>query len=189
MSSSLYDIIDWGGKFSYKKNDVVAFPPGSFNFYYALNDHSRGSTDFVESPFSYDTTKWSNAKTDVNSTTQPHFIWIPSYSSEINQEPLIKSLRLGGGFQQTATDGINSDLLTLNLTFAARDLNETTAILHFLHQRKGQIPFVFSPPIPYQGNRMFTCSLWNTTSIFQDNFEISATFMEYRPTPYQVIMS
>jgi len=67
-------------------------------------------------------------------------------------------------------------LLELNLSFNNRSDNEAYAILHFLEQHYGCIPFQFTPPAPYDQKKSFICEEWQHTYNYKNNHSITAKF-------------
>lgn len=186
MAVSINDVKYWGSSSSFKKHEIVEYPKNSFIYYYSLQDHSRVYNDITSS--SYDTSKWSNGKTTINNVTKYNFIWQASYGSELMQEPRLKTARFGLGIEHRAQDGVNQNLNVYNFKFLTRDEYETTAILHFLHQRAGVEAFVFEPPKPFKSPKMYVCEEWETTSLKRNHFDISATFMQVKPEPYELVL-
>ena len=88
-------------------------------------------------------------------------------------------LEWGAGYSQIYRDGINESLLTLELNFNNRDDAEARAILHFLEQHYGAIPFQFNPPAPYERLKNFVCQEWTHTYNYKNNHSISARFEQY----------
>jgi phage-related protein len=107
------------------------------------------------------------------------FYWKPSLGLTVEQGPRLSELNLGGGYTQLHKDGINESLLTLNLNFNGRDDNETKAMLHFLENHYGAIPFNFSPPAPYETPQNFICEEWSHTYDYKNSHSISARFEQF----------
>ncbi len=166
MSSSVFDILNWTASTIYGKDDIVRY----LNFYYyaKIRHVSAGS---------FDSSKWVGITT-FNSDTKPHFTWIPSYEGTPVLEPKVKSIKFGDGYEQRLPDGINNNLLKLNLSFNGRDLSETTAIIHFLRERNGVESFVFTPLPPFGKAKLFKCPNVTSPFIFYNNYNISVNFEE-----------
>ena len=168
--NSIYDDIDdWAASTTYLKNYIV-YVDSLSSYYYVISDSVNSST----SPEA-DSTNW-GGKTNFNGKSMPKFVWTPSYNQQTKIEPRVLSVRFGDGYEQRIQDGINNDLLTLSLTFEKRNEVETTAINHFLNQRKGAESFVFTPPAPFATAAKFVCKSFNTNYVFYDNYTITATF-------------
>jgi len=80
-------------------------------------------------------------------------------------------------------DGINKNLLFLNFVLQGRSDKEAKCILHFLEKHRGKDQFRFTPPAPYNQNKIFVCPEWNHTLNFKDNNDISVKFIE-QPIDY-----
>lgn len=170
--ASIYNILAWGNGVLYNKYDIVKH--GSY-FYYSIQDNHSGKTPEIGSPY------WSGVinipiagvpKTFVN------FFWVPSYNPGINHSPKILSIKFGDGYEQRLADGINSDLLSLNLSFAGRSEKEAASILHFLVSRGGHQSFYHKVHAPYNIFKKFVCRSWNSSLVYDNNITISATFEE-----------
>ena len=186
MSTSVYDISNWGNQGSYKKNEIVQFPLNSAHYFYALIDHTRATSDFTSATV-YNTTKWSNGKENFNDQSTPHFMWEGSYGTQLIQEPRLKKVKFGFGVEHNYQDGINSDLITYRMSFKNRDLFESTAILHFLHRREGIEKFSFCSPKPFAGKKIFLAREWTARTMKRSYFDISVLFEEVSDPPYQLI--
>jgi len=185
--ASIYDIKYWGSASSFRKYEIVEYPKKSFIYYYALTDHSRAAGDITTT--SYDTSKWSKGETTINSVTKKNFIWEPSYGSELMQSPRLKIARFGLRVEHRAQDGINVNLNTYEFKFLTRDLFETSAILHFLHERSGVEEFIFEAPRPFCSKRMYICEEWSASSLRREHYDIAAIFRQVKPEPYELTLS
>lgn len=186
MAESIFDIKYWASSSKFKKYEIVEYPKNSFVYYYALKDHDRAFNDITSS--SFDTSKWSNGKTTINNVTKYNFIWEASYGSELMQEPRLKTARFGLGIEHRAQDGANHSLNVYNFKFLTKDEYETAAILHFLHQRAGVEEFIFQAPKPFKSQKMYVCEEWETISLRQNHFDISAIFRQVKPEPYELVL-
>jgi len=184
---SIYDIKTWSSaSFNIKRHEIVEHPANSHIYYYALKDHQKSLSDFTIN--GYNSEKWTKAEVGINGVTTKHFIWSPSYSTTMTQQPRLKIVRFGVGVEHRAQDGINTNLLNYDLQFLTRDVYETTAILHFLHQRAGVESFAFNPPKPFMSNKMFVCEQWETQTKPREHFDIRAIFRQVKPEPYQLTL-
>lgn len=75
-------------------------------------------------------------------------------------------------------DGINKSLLNLNFTLYGRSDQEAKAILHFLEKHRGKDQFLFTPPSPYNEEKVFVCPEWSHSLNFKDNNSITVKFLE-----------
>lgn len=170
MSSSIYQIQGWAVLTSYRRNDIIIF--NNFYYYAAINHTSSGdfATDFSAG-------KWNGSGVD-GTETKPFFFWVPSYNSPNTNQPRIKQIQLGDGYSQTLADGINNVLLSLDVNLENRDLDEATAIIHFLTTRAGCQSFLYNPLPPYQSTKRFLCKEFSDRQIFYQNYSIQCKFTE-----------
>lgn len=161
----------------YEKNDIV-YSSVSKSFYYWSGDSSDAGRDPVEAQSSWTREDGYFKDTNPEYWTQD-FFWKPSLGLNVNQKPRLNQIALGAGYTQTFNDGINESLLTLDLNFNNRSDSEARAILHFLEQHYGCIPFNFIPPAPYNTEQNFVCQEWSHTYNYKNNHSISAKFEQY----------
>jgi len=167
--ASIFNINNWATSTIYSKNSIVK--NGSY-YYYALVRHT--STTFSsDSALGY----WGGTISD-SGVTLPLFLWTPSYSLAADFQPVIKTIKFGDGYEQSLEDGLFNTLLNFNITFDNRDLDETTAILHFLYERKGAKSFVWISPAPYSAQKRFKCKQWSSKQNFYNDFSMNAVFNE-----------
>lgn len=164
MSTSIFDTNEYVNA-TYKLNDFVNWLGG---YYYCIVPHTA---TFFNSPM------WGGTIV-IASLTKPHFIWKPSYNGQTDLTPKVKNIQLGDGYLQSLPDGINNTLLKFNINFNGRDLDETTAILHFLKQRGGSESFVFTPYVPFGQRGFYRCQSYSSEYIFLNNYNISAVFTQ-----------
>lgn len=160
-----------GSTLQYRKHDIVTY---NSQIYYSLSDHISSPSEFP----SNSSTIWGGRVIYFRKIEKPSFVWKPSYNSRTNNEPRIREIKFGDGYEQRSSDGINSNLLNFNYVFDKRDEDETLAICHFLDQRGGKESFVFTPPKPYGLAKLFKCRTWEEGYDFYDNHVINANFVE-----------
>jgi len=128
---------DWEPQ-DYSINDVAFFEDqtytGDENYHYRKSDESS----------ILDTT----VPTLNDNWTKDLFFWKPSIGTSIQKRPRIVT-NDNFKYKQRKKDGINHELLELDLTFNQRDDSEAAAILHFLENKRGYKLFRFLPPRPY----------------------------------------
>ncbi|MEK6879151.1 MAG: phage tail protein [Nanoarchaeota archaeon] len=168
MSSSIYTIQSWQSSTFYSKNSIIT--DGTY-YYYANTNHTSASVFLTD----YNNGLWGGITSD-RGETKPHFIWKASYKFTVNNEPKIRKIQFGDGYTQRIADGINNILPKMNFTFENIDLDEYTAILHFLEIRRGSESFMFLPPAPRGQFGRFVCEKWDDTQNFFNNYTINATF-------------
>ena len=176
MSTSIYNINDWSNNTVYKKNDIVY---ANSLYYYAKSDHTSHPSQTFSQTIAANPTLWGGVGIDPYSgATKPQFFWTPSYSSNINSTPKVKSIKFGDGYEQRIRDGINSILLEIDIGFENRDIDEATAITHFFHEKESTKSFLFVPSPPYNLIKKFVCRSWNNRNEFYNNHTITAKFEE-----------
>lgn len=170
---SIFDTINtWAAGTSYSKNNIVLY---NSMYFYSLENSNQGNV-----PTSTLGSKWDGIVSS-NSRYVPDFFWKPSYSSQVVHQPRIIRIKFGNGYEQRIEDGINTNLINLDLTFENRDETEAVAILHFLSQRNSKESFIFNVPTAYSKSTFstrFLCSSWNSTYNFYNNYSIRTTFEE-----------
>lgn len=170
---SIFDTVNtWSNANTYSIYEIVNY---NNLVYYSLTNGN-----FNQIPTSTLGTQW-NGQILVGSTSVPNFFWKPSYSSQIMHSPRVLRLKFGNGYEQRIEDGINSNLISLDLTFENRDENESTAILHFLQARNGKESFVYNVPSIYSRTTFptrYLCSSWNSIYNFYKNYTIRMTLEE-----------
>jgi phage-related protein len=171
MSISIFNILDWEQTTSYNKNDILK---KNNKFYYVLSSNYVSSTS-LENDIN---NGYLNGYIMDNNENKPLFLWTPSYNLSSDFQPKIKSTKFGDGYEQISPDGINSNLLIFNLEFNNRNLDETTAILHFLFMRNGSESFVWVTPPPVANQLRFKCKQWNYKENFYNNYSITAQFLQ-----------
>jgi phage-related protein len=161
----------------YEKNDV-AFFQDNHKYYYWHSDSSASNKPPAQIQGTW--TRENGAFTDTNTGYWTRdFFWKPSIGLSVSQKPRMQEFMLGAGYTQIYSDGINESLLNLDLQFNNRNDEEAYAILHFLEHHYGAIPFMFSPPAPYEGEKNFVCQEWSHTYNYKNNHSISARFEQY----------
>lgn len=176
MSNSIYSVSSYDPSTTYAVNDVVSFT-GDWNGFSLSTGYLYCIYAGIGSSSTPSSTSW-DGWTTINGETKTKFIWTPSYGTNVNQQPRNLNVKFGDGYESRMADGINNDLLTLDLNFESRGINETVAILHFLTQRNGKESFVFTPLPPYSLAKKFICRNWHETQVFYGNYNIQATFEE-----------
>ena len=160
----------------YDENDVV-FSPENNRFYYCKSGFNQAGKDPVEKKGSW--TRENGYFEDLNKDVWTReFFWKPSIGLTVDQQPRMNEIAIGG-YAQNYTDGINESLLKLSLNFNNRSDEEAYAILHFLEQHYGSIPFLFTPPAPYDSTQNFICESWQHTYNYKNNHSISVEFEQF----------
>lgn len=162
----------------YEYNDVAFSDINNRYYYWYSNTSAAGKEPVLEAD------SWSRASgiyVDQNKDYWTReFFWKPSLGLDIEQKPRMKEISFSSSnYKQIYNDGINESLLELNLSFNNRDDDEAYAILHFLEDHLGYMPFIFSPPSPYETPQNFICQQWSHTYNYKNNHSISAKFEQF----------
>jgi phage-related protein len=168
--SSVYNVDAWSISDTYRKHAIVSYNNG---YYYALSDLAAG----LSTPDISLGSLWGGYQI-LNSDLKPHFFWVPTFNSTINNQPKTSVVQFGNGFQQRTRQGLNNLLVTAEFSFEHRTTDEAKAIVHFLNQRGGVESFLFLLPEPYSSTRKFICKSFPHTEVFHNNHSIKATFEE-----------
>lgn len=166
----IYSINPWSTATAFGVNAIVS--QGN-TYYYCLIGHTSAAafaTDLAAG-------KWGGILSD-GVETKPYFLWRASYRYSLNIKPSVKIIQYSDGYESRFSDGINNILLPFEASFENRDLNEYTAILHFLSVRAGSEKFYFIPPAPFNLIKRFICDEWTATQNFYDNYTVTAKFIE-----------
>jgi phage-related protein len=170
MSSSIYNIQDWSSSAAYKVFDIYTL---NGKYYYVVKEHSNIHPDTALFQGYVD-----GLGSDGSGRQKARFFWTPSYSSNANFNPRIKSVKLGDGYEVRNADGINNTLLEFELSFDNRSLDEYTSIMHFLVNQEGHKAFIYTPLIPYNKQKLFVCRSWSGRSNFYENYSVTCKFEE-----------
>jgi|10_taG_2_1085330.scaffolds.fasta_scaffold00617_5 phage-related protein len=175
---SIYNIASWddSGTATYPKNSIVKTSDGKF--WYALQDLDANTSTEIPAVGSAYWNGYTNVTVGGTATAESYFFWTPSYNIQVSHTPRVKSIQFGDGYEQRIKDGINNDLLNIQLSFENRTQAEATAILHFLHSREGFGAFYFKVPAPYSMIKRFVCKEFNSNFIFDDNYSIQCKLGE-----------
>ena len=170
MSISIFDNNDfaWSSATTYIKNDIVKYLGV---YWYALAGSSNSAPSLTN-------TNWGGQLIDDNAEQKPYFFWDPAYNFSNNHEPKNKTIAFSDGYSQIIKEGINNQLLNLDINFDNRSLVEITAILHFLYARGGIESFLFLAPTPHNKRYRFRCPQWTDTCNFYDNYSVKCKFIQ-----------
>lgn len=165
----------------YEEHDIV-FCPENHEYYYCVSQESIVGESPIQENESWSREGGDYSDANQNSWTRD-FVWSASIGLKIAQTPRMKKVESQNSYVQIYRDGINNNLLSLDLEFNNRSDEEARAILHFLEHHYGCVPFNFEAPSPYDKKRMFVCQEWTHTYNFKNNHSIKAKFNEF---PFQV---
>lgn len=102
------------------------------------------------------------------------FTYPASWGSENDEEPSVLSAKFGDGYEQRASDGINSNLQVWPLRFEVRTASEADAIIAFFRLKKGATSFTWTN---LEGVEIrVVCRKWKRKFIGANAHAITATF-------------
>ena len=176
--ANIYTTPNWLSNNAYNTHDFVTYTDGFI--YYAIRSIAAGISTFLRVSIGATSSTGQNwdGMTIINGVYKPIFIWRPSYQSNYSHTPKIKEISFGDGYTQRIQDGINNNLLSLEISFENRTIDEISAILHFLNARNGTESFIFTPREPFNSVKRFICKEWNDTDSFFGNYSLRAKFIE-----------
>ena len=166
----IYSINAWATATIYDANSIVLV---GNTYYYATTRHTSAAafaTDLAAG-------RWNGVLTN-DGQQRPYFFWRASYDYALNIKPAVRKIQYGDGYTSDYSDGINNILLPFEASFKDRDLNEYTAIVHFLSTRAGVERFFFIPPSPFNVIKLFVCQDFTATQTFYDKYTVTAKFEE-----------
>ncbi len=134
-------------------------------FFYAVTSHTSSASFQTDFNLGY----WGGVAVDFNGELKPEFFWLCDVQNKINH---------GDSYSQRIKDGVNNNLLQIELKFERRRLQQATAILHFLAQRQGKESFLFTARRPYDKRKRFIASQWSDTENSYNNLTIDVRFDE-----------
>jgi phage-related protein len=102
------------------------------------------------------------------------FTFTPSFTADLEEQPIVKSVRFGDGYEQRLAYGLNTQPKKWSLQFANRNDTERDNILTFLRARGGTESFDWTDPNGYAAK--WLCRGWNTSQVSCNFNNISATF-------------
>ena len=174
MSNSIYNVPAYStaSNLSYGLDDIVKH--GDYH-YYCITAHANSGGAKTPSDTS---TYWNGTTVFGDAGTLPYFFWRPAYNYSVKLEPRNRVVNFGDGYEQRTPDGIQNNLLQIDLTFPTRGEAQASAILHFFHTRNASEGFVFYPPKPYNVAKKFRCPTWDSAVAFRGNYSIKAVFAE-----------
>ena len=101
----------------------------------------------------------------------------PSYGTVKNNQPRMRVVQLGDGYEQRITHGINQAPKSYDLTFVISEADSDT-IETFLDARAEDAdPFTFTPPGESSSGK-YVCQQWQKTMVTNGFVNLSATFRQ-----------
>lgn len=177
MSTSIYNVTPYAGATTFSQWDVTSIDYDWNNLGLTGTSYLYCTVPGLGSSSTPSTTAWDGYQI-FQGEIKPKFLWVPSYGQNSMQQPKVLRVAFGDSYESRMADGLSNDLLSLDLVFENRGIDETVAILHFLTQRNGTESFVYLPQPPYSTNKRFISESWRETQTFYGNYSISANFKE-----------
>ena len=100
------------------------------------------------------------------------------YGTSREAAPKLRSVQFGDGYEQIAPDGLNHNLLKLDVSFSTLTAAERAALCAFLDARGGHEPFKWTGPAPYDVEKFYRCREWQEGWDEFDKETVSARFDE-----------
>ena len=104
------------------------------------------------------------------------FSFTPSFTADLEEQPIIRRVKFGDGYEQRLSYGLNTQPKKWSLQFLNRTDTERDNILTFLRTQGAAESFVWTDPNSYGGK--WICAQWNTSQVSCNFNNITATFEE-----------
>ena len=104
------------------------------------------------------------------------FTFTPSFPASLEEQPIIRRVKFGDGYEQRLSYGLNTQPKKWSLQFLNRTDTERDNILTFLRARGAAESFDWTDPNSYVGK--WICAQWNTSQESCNFNNITATFEE-----------
>ena len=104
------------------------------------------------------------------------FTFTPSFTASLEEQPIIRRVKFGDGYEQRLSYGLNTQPKKWSLQVLNRTDTERNNILTFLRARGAAESFDWTDPNNYVGK--WICPQWNTSQISCNFNNITATFEE-----------
>ena len=104
------------------------------------------------------------------------FTFTPSFTASLEEQPIIRRVKFGEGYEQRLPYGLNTQPKKWSLQFLNRTDTERNNILTFLRARGAAESFDWTDPNSYVGK--WICAQWNTSQESCNFNNITATFEE-----------
>lgn len=103
------------------------------------------------------------------------FIWHPTNSADLTQEPKVQSAKFGDGYEQRSAFGLNTNPQIWALSFVFDNEDEYRQCRDFLKACNGVLAFDWTPPGETSALR-FACKKWTPKVESGPVWTMSATF-------------
>jgi len=104
------------------------------------------------------------------------FTFTPSFTADLEEQPIIRRVKFGDGYEQRLSYGLNTQPKKWSLQFLNRTNTERNNILTFLRTQGAAQSFDWTDPNSYAGK--WICAQWNTSQVSCNFNNITATFEE-----------
>jgi len=104
------------------------------------------------------------------------FTYTPSFTADLQERPLARTVQFGDGYEQRLAYGINTQPKTWSLQFLNRTDTERDNILTFLRARGGVESFDWTDPNGAAAK--WVCAEWNTSQVACNFNNVTATFRQ-----------
>ena len=104
------------------------------------------------------------------------FTFTPSFTADLEEQPIIRRVKFGDGYEQRLSYGLNTQPKKWSLQFLNRTDTERNNILTFLRTQGAAESFDWTDPNSYAGK--WICAQWNTSHVSCNFNNITATFEE-----------
>ena len=104
------------------------------------------------------------------------FTFTPSFTASLEEQPIIRRVKFGDGYEQRLPYGLNTQPKKWSLQFLNRTDTERNNILTFLRARGAAESFDWTDPNSYAGK--WICAQWNLSQVSCNFNNITATFEE-----------
>jgi phage-related protein len=106
------------------------------------------------------------------------FTTLPSYASQMTEEPRVLANVFGDGYEARVGDGINTILMVWSLTFNNRTRAQANALLTFFRTEGGITAFNWTPPQESAG--LYVAKSWTRAKGAFDAETVSVVFQEVK---------
>ena len=111
--------------------------------------------------------------------TKENFYFETQENISLDRSPRFRRQDFQNEFFTRQKDGINLQLLTFSLAYNGLTDVESKAMVHFLESKRGNRQFLFTPPAPYDEQKVFISPNWSHIMDFKDNNTVTVNFVEH----------
>jgi phage-related protein len=104
---------------------------------------------------------------------RPIFTWYPDEGSSEEIETTVEAIKFGG-YEQRITKGLNSEIISWDLTFTSNPTGDAKSVRDFLRLRGGSESFQWTTPLGEWG--LFVCRKFNSKKLSAGILQVSAKF-------------